>query len=157
MATTKTQTISIADVLNEANLNRLIEALRKTKLGNMLTPRKVTFAALSAAAAHDITDAAHFAAATVAPAYPTTGPSARVTLPPILSVIALRVSAGGTSGPYIVSDTGATAVTTTATYPGTAKLSDDGKTITFLEATVTGFVLEYIPRADVDLTQAFEQ
>ena len=40
-----------------------------------------------------------------------------------------------------------------STYPAMATLSDDGKTLTF-ETTVTGFVLEYAPRAAQDLTTA---
>lgn len=150
MAGTKTLTELAYDILNEANPNRIFNVLRILKLGNMLTPRKVTFAALAAAAAHNITDAAHFAAAVVAPVYPTTGPSARVTLPPILAIITLRVTAGAAAAATRTpSDAGGTPTAAVAT------LSDDGTTLTF-EANVTGFVIEYIPRSEIDLTTIWE-
>lgn len=160
MATTKTLTELVYDILNEANPNRVINALRLMKLGNMFTPRKVTFAALAAAAAHNITDAAHFAAATVVPAYPSTGPSAKLLLPAILAIISLRVTAGAAQpGARVPIDSGgapAASATGIGGAPGgTAALSDDGTTITF-EANVTAFVLEYIPRSDVDLTLVWE-
>jgi hypothetical protein len=60
------------------------------------------------------------------------------------------VTVGSATGPYVVTDAGGTAVATTATYPGTALLSDDGTTLTFPSA-VTGFVLEYQCRSIADV------
>lgn len=150
--TTTTRTDTIEQVLKRADPNELPDALRKVDLGQMLTPRKVTFAALSAAAAIDITTAASKAAATVSPALPDNVSA----LPPILSVISCRVSAVGTGalGDRHISDAGGTPAAPGASGPGIATLSDDGKTLTF-EGTVTGFVLEYIPRPATNLTTKF--
>lgn len=149
---TITRAETLERVLKQADPNRIPDALRKVDLGAMLTPRKVTFAALTAAAAVDITTAAAAAAATVAPALP----SDVLTLPAILSVTALRVTAVGTgaTGARIVTDSGGTAGAPGANGPGIALLSDDGKTLTF-EGTVTGFVLEYVPRPAIDPTTTF--
>lgn len=55
--------------------------------------------------------------------------------------------AGGQAdtGAAIVSDVGATMITPTDTKVGIARISDDGKTITFAAA-CTGFTIEYMPR-----------
>lgn len=155
MSATTTKTDTLAAEINKGNVNTFANALGKVKLGNVLTPIKVTFASLSSAAAIDITTAASKAAATITGLSLATGEN----LPPILSVTTLRVTAGAAgAGPRTVTDAGGTAVTAGATgntgVAGVALLSDDGKTLTF-ETTVTGFVLEYIPRAAADVTAAF--
>lgn len=132
---TKDQTVQT--VLNDANPNEIADGIRKLALGNMLSPVKVTFAALGSAAAQDITTAAAKAAATYTGITLALGEE----LPAILNVRTLRVTAGAAAaGARFVTDAGGTASTTVAL------LSDDGKTLTF-EDTVTGFVLEYTPRS----------
>ena len=140
--------VTLQQILNKANLNQLGTLLQKMKLGNMLNPVKVTVTGLTAAAAIDITTAAVRAAATISGLDRDSNES----LPPILSVTALRVTGVGTGalGPRAVTDAGGTAGAPGANGPGIARLSDDGKTLTF-EGTVTGFVLEYIPRSYTDL------
>ena len=125
MTTTSNQTL--AGALDEANPNKVADALQKVKLGTMLTPNKQTISQASA-----------------------------VTVPldpPALSIHTLRVT-GGTAiaGIYQVADTDATEVDS-ATL-GVATLSDDGATLTFAAA-VTDLVVIYIPRSDSDLTADF--
>ena len=139
--------VTLQEVLNKANLNQLPTVLQKMKLGNMFNPVKVVVG-LTAAAAIDITTAAVRAASTITGLERDTGDN----LPAILSVTALRVTGVGTgaTGARIVTDAGGTAGAPGANGPGIALLSDDGATLTF-EGTVTGFVLEYIPRSYTDL------
>jgi len=143
--------VTLQQVLNKANLNQLATILQKMKLGNMLNPVKVVVVGLTAAAAIDITTAAVRAASTITGLERDTGDS----LPAILSVTALRVTevggvGTGALGARSVTDAGGTAGAPGSYGPGIALLSDDGKTLTF-EGTVTGFVLEYIPRSNTDL------
>lgn len=149
---------TIERVLNKADPDVVADVFRKMKLGQMLTPRKITFSGLASSATQDITTAAALAAATCVPALP-----AEVTkLPPILSVISLRVTAGTlAAGPALVTDSGGTATAIGALSNHVVLLSDDGKSLVF-QAAVTGFVLEYIPRAasgddntPTDMTSAF--
>ena len=129
MTTTKVN--SIKEVANSGNLNQLADVAQKVKLGQMLQPQKLTFTGLVAAAAHNLSDAAHGA------------------LPAIGDVLTLRVTAGAAAaGDRMVTDAGGTASATVA------KLSDDGTTLTF-EANVTGFVITYTPRAAVDVASKF--
>lgn len=140
--------VTLQEVLNKANLNQLPTAFQKMKLGNMLSPVKVVVVGLTAAAAIDITSAAVRAASTITGLERETSDN----LPAILSVTALRVTGVGTgaTGARMVTDAGGTAGAPGANGPGIALLSDDGATLTF-EGTVTGFVLEYIPRSYTDL------
>lgn len=153
MTTTATKTLRKA--LNDANPNEISDALRKVRLGQVLAPVKVAFAALTAAATIDITTVAAKAAATITPTgLLETGEE----LPPIGVVKTLRVTTSGTAnsvGSYVVSDAGGTAVSPTAgANVGIALLSDDGKSLTF-PTTVTGFVIEYMPRGEADLEASF--
>jgi hypothetical protein len=145
---TTTKKNTYQDVLDRANPQNVPDVLRKVKLGSMLSLLKVTVTGLTAAAAVDITAAATLAAATI-----NVGALGqhRTTLPPIGLVRTLRVTAGGTGaeGARTVSDADATASATVA------KLSDDGKTLTF-EGTVTGFIIEYFPLSEVDLTSEMD-
>ena len=76
-------------------------------------------------------------------------------LPPLGALTSLRVTASGTAGSlgtYILTDPSGTPIVPpggASAAVGIAKISDDGKTITFPN-TVTGFVLQYMPRASVD-------
>jgi hypothetical protein len=129
--TTATVKETLKSALNEANLNKLAEILGAMDLGTMLTPTKLTKTGLTSASSFDITSAA-------------LGSN-----PAALAVNILRVTAGtAAAGLRQIGDAGATPSATVAT------ISDDGKTITF-EAAVTAFVMEYIPRAAVDMTGPF--
>lgn len=146
MPVTTTQNETVHSELDSADPNNTMDCLRKMGLGSMLSPFKVTFAALASSASQDITTAAARAAATINYGALRVG---KTVLPAALVVIALRVTAGAAAaGARFVSDTGATASTTVA------RLSDDGKTLTF-EAAVTGFVLVYVPRPDTDMEALF--
>jgi len=143
MTTTVRPTVGAA--LDKANPNLLADLLHKVKLGTMLAPLKRTFT-IGASATADLT------------ALDATGEVTGAANPnrlAALSVTALRIVASGTAasvGAYVVSDVGATPLTTnTGARVGIATLSDDGKTITFPN-TVTGFVVEYMPRSSIDLT-----
>jgi hypothetical protein len=99
----------------------------------MLTPQKLSLTGLSSSATHNITDTAH-------------GGN-----PAVQNWTTLRVTAGAAAaGARLLTDVGGTPSTTVAT------LSDDGTTIVF-EAAVTGFVLEYTPRAAVAMTSPLEK
>lgn len=146
--TTVTKNVDLRDALNSGMPDSIAKAEQAVKRGNMTSLIKVTFAALASAAAQDITTAAAKAAGTISGITLQTGEL----LPAIGQVLSLRVTAGAAAaGPRVVVDTGGTAGAPGANGPGIARISDDGKTLTF-EAAVTGFVLQYYPRADVALT-----
>lgn len=141
--TTKTETIQAA--LNQANLNELPECLKRVKLGNVLGPAKVTFTGLTSSATQDITTTAAKAAGVISGLDLDVGEN----LPAINGVYSVRVTAGAAAaGPRQMTDAGGTASATVA------KISDDGKTITF-EAAVTAFVLSYVPRSSTALSSAY--
>lgn len=142
---TTTATESTQKKLEKSDLNNLAEALKKVG-GKRHSVIKVTFASLTSAATVDITTAASKAAATIAGIDTLrTGEN----LPAIKSILSLRVTAGtATAGHRNVTDKDGTASTSLAL------ISDDGKSLTF-EAAVTGFVIQYSPRAENDLTAAF--
>ena len=148
MTTNKTQTYT--RLLDKAAPDLTPDLLRKMHFGKMMTPIKVTVSGLTATATPDITSAAVKAAATIAGIELETGEN----LPAIGQVVSLRIAASGTAasvGTYGVTDAGGTAIIPpggASAAMGIAKLSDDGKTITFPN-TVTGFVLVYYPRAAV--------
>lgn len=141
MSQTATKARTLQEVLDEANPNELADALRKAKLGTTLAPLKRTFTGLTGAASYDLT------------ALDASGETAGKSNPnrlAALNVTTLRVTAATTGtavGSYITTDAGGTVVSpATSTAVGIAKLSDDGKTLTFATADVTAFVIEYIPR-----------
>jgi hypothetical protein len=125
MTVTANQTL--AGALDQADPNKVADALRQVKLGTLLTPTKQTISQTSAV--------------TVA------------LTPPALVIHTVRVT-GGTAlaGIYQVADTDATEVDS-ATL-GVCTLSDDGATLTFAAA-VTDLVVIYVPRSDADLTADF--
>ena len=104
-------------------------------------------------AGHDITTAASLIGATIDQGITL---DADERLPAIGRIVSLRSTAGSLAvqGTHVVSDSGGTALVPSATFPGVATLSDDGKTVTF-QAGVTAFVLVYYPRPDVELTTSF--
>ncbi len=156
MTTTADKTIQ--QVLNDSNLNWIPTLLQKMKLGNMLSPVKVTFTGLTGAATYDITSAALLAGASAISGLDRQTGEA---LPAILAVKTLRVTAASTSnsvGTYALTDTGGTVLSPTASsVVGLAKISDDGTTLTFATADVTAFVIEYVPRSATALTTVFKQ
>lgn len=143
MASTATKTQSLQVALNQGNITNIADLFKVLQLGFMLQAIKVTFASLTSNATQDITSAASAAKITairglVLDQYQTT-------LPPIGELISCRVTAGTAyAGDYTPTDSGGTAVNSSATYAGRVVVSDDGKTLTF-SAAVTGFVLVYVP------------
>ena len=122
------------------------DAASQMKLGTMLTPLKRTFTGLTGAATYDLT------------ALDGDGETAGAGNPKRLAALcvnSLRVTAATTAtaaGTYAVSDIGGAVVSTaTHTAVGVALISDDGKSLTFATADVTAFVIEYIPRAAIDM------
>lgn len=147
MTTTATETVQ--RVMDKANPNLLADACRKVKFGKMATVVKAVFTGLTDVAAQDITTAAAKAAATI------TGINldSDEMLPPIGHLLTLRTSAGtlAVHGSHTLTDANGTALVPNAAYPGVAKISDDGKTLTF-QAGVTAFEIHYIPRPALDVS-----
>ncbi len=147
---------TIRDVLNLSDLNELADVLKKIKAGTMMSRVKVVAAGLTAAASFDITTAAFKALSTI------TGITLATdeTLPAIGVPIGLQLIASGTAaslGTYVLGPVTATpAVPTSGAQlgAGIARLSDDGKTITFPN-TVTAFTLLYYPAPAVALNTEF--
>lgn len=141
---------------NKGDLNTLGQVAAKVKLGNMLSVIKVVVTGLTAAGFFDITTAAFKAALTS---------NAGITLlsgenlPAIGHLVSLRVTAAttaSTAGTYGLTDVAGDMITAnTHTVMGVARISDDGKTLSFPTADVTAFILQYVPRADVALTTVF--
>ena len=159
--TTATKTLTLQDVLTNADPNLLADALRKVNIGRTFQLVKVVVAALTAASAIDITSATVKAAATQISGLTL---AAGENLPPIGVIRTLRVttaSAGGTVGPYVVTDGGGTAAAppTATAYAGAAVgvalIAQDGTGLLF-PADITGFVIEYYPAPESDLLAAFE-
>jgi len=154
MTTTKTRTIRAA--LDDASLGELSSLLTLMKLGTILSPIKVVAQGLTAAASHDITTAAFKALATITGITLDTGEN----LPALGGCLSLRCTAntGGTHvGTYILTDVAGVMLTpATSTACGVARISDDGKTITFPGADITAFILEYMPRADTSPDTAYQ-
>lgn len=143
MTTTKIETLQRA--LNDANPNEVADCLKRVKLGNMLNTVKVTATALTSASAFDITTAAVKAASVIVGLSLDSGEN----LPASNVIQSVRVTAGAAAaGLRQIGDSAATASATVA------KVSDDGKTITF-EAGVTAFVLTYMPRSAEALSNSF--
>jgi hypothetical protein len=151
MTTNKTQTYT--RLLDKAAPDSLPDLLRKMQFGKMNTPIKVVVSGLTATATPDITTAAVKAAATITGIELESGEN----LPAIGQVVSLRVAASATGasvGTYGVTDDGGTAIIPpggASAAMGIAKLSDNGKVLTFPN-TVTGFTLIYWPRAAVDMS-----
>lgn len=134
---------TLAQALDEADPNLIADAIRQSKLGTMLTPLKRTFTGLTAAASFDLTT------------IDGTGETVGVTNPnrlPALLVENLRITASGTAGSvgsYVAGDVGAVMIVPpggASVAVGVARISDDGKTVTFPN-TVTAFVISYLPAA----------
>jgi len=157
MSVTLTTPETVGQLANRANPNQIADILHKMQLATMMDPVKITVAGIAALAAIDLT------ALKKGDGFTTINSGlaewiAGQGLPAILAIKSLRVTASFTAntvGSYVVTDDGGTGLTPTAgANVGIAKLSDDGKTLTFL-TTITGFVIEYIPRAQVDFASKF--
>lgn len=117
--------------LEQVNPNNAADALRKLHLGLREEGVKVTVAS-SAQSPAGRTGTIESPKVTVALAVATFDP-------PIAAIKSLRVTTGAAAGGRLILDAAGTPTTTAAT------ISDDGSTLTF-EATITGFVISYIPR-----------
>jgi hypothetical protein len=145
--TTATIAPSLQAALNAADPNELADILRLIKLGNILTPLKRTFTALTGAATYNLT------------ALDATGETVGVANPNRLALLALRTlrvtaaTTGTTVGVYALVDSGGAALTpNTSSVVGLAIISDDGTTLTFPSADVTAFVIEYVPQSASSMT-----
>lgn len=150
----------LRDQLNRADLNALADIAKKIGLGDMLSRVKVVATGLTGAAAFDITTAAFKAASVVTGMQLDTGEN----LPPIGQLVALQVTTGTAAalGTYIIGPAGTPPAGATVINPtggaqlaaGIASLSDDGKTLTFLGAAITGITFIYYPKSAVALNTA---
>lgn len=137
MASTTTVPVTLQQTLDVANPVDLADALRKVKLGTLLTPTVYTSGTIGAIAAVPL-------------------PVAQ----PALVVMSARVLASGTAasvGTYMVGDAGSTPTLPTggaSAGVGIASLSADGSTITFPN-TVTSVVVQYLPRSAAPITGGF--
>lgn len=156
---------TLAKALNEADPNRIADALRAYGIGVALSPQKFSYLGTTGASAQVVTAAAFAALATPGSKTPTL-PQGVVTLPPIMHIATLRVTTGpsGSVGNYIATDSAGTPAllqvvgasgNTSLAGVGVATLSDDGTTIGF-PTNVSGFVIEYVPRSLQDVTSLFE-
>lgn len=138
---TTTRATTVQSTLNSGNLNTIGTAAQLIKLGNALSLIKVVVTGLTASNTVNITAAATKAAATITGFNPPL--AAGQNLPAIGTIETLRVTAVGTGalGHRNVTDAGGTAAATLAL------ISDDGTTLTF-EGTITGFIIQYAPRAE---------
>lgn len=138
---TSTKTLSLQGALDTAQPNDVPDLLAQLDLGTIFTPLKRTFTGLTAAATYDLT------------ALDATGETTGAANPnrlPANHIRTLRVTAAGTAntvGSYAITDVAGTVLTPTAgANVGLARLSDDGKVLTFATADVTAFIVEYMPR-----------
>jgi len=158
MTTTKTETLQA--VLDKADPNLLADAVRKLAFGKQNAIVKVTVTGATASATFDITTPAFAALGAVTISGIDDPEPAGEGLPALGELLSLRVTASGTAGAvgtYILTDAGGTAIVPpggASAAVGIAKISDDGKTITFPN-TVTGFVLQYRGRSPVAVTTTF--
>ena len=150
---TTTRNDTLYEILRRCDPNQLADALRQLGVAKMSSIVKVVASSLSASASFDITTADVKAASTISGLSLRTGEN----LPAAGDVVSLRCTASGTAnsvGSYAIGDASSTAISPTAgANVGLAKLSDDGKTITF-PTTVTAFELHYRPRFDADPSSA---
>jgi hypothetical protein len=147
-------TVSVAttlkSALDTARPGQVDDILAKMKLGSMLTPLKRVFTGLTASASFDLT--------AIDGTGETVGAS-NLNRKGILALNYLRVDASGTAasvGNYVVGPPTSTLLVPPGganTAVGVARLSDDGKTLTFPN-TITGFTIWYIPQSAVDMTAA---
>jgi hypothetical protein len=149
MSVTATAAETLKVALDEANPNKLADALRKVALGTILAPLKRTFTGLTGASC-DLT-ATDGVGETAGAANPNRLAALRIN-----TLRVTGVTASTDIGSYVASDAAGTGVTANdSAVVGIATISDDGKTITFPNGDATDFVIEYIPRPAADMTAAF--
>jgi hypothetical protein len=145
--TTATINPTLQTELDKASPTEIADILRLMGLGTMLAPLKRAFTSLTGAATYDLT-ALDASGEVVGAANPN-----RL---PLLALRTLRIVTATTAtveGTYVLTDASGTAVTAGSSgVVGIAKISDDGKTLTFPSADVTAFTIEYIPRSKTDMT-----
>lgn len=129
---------SILAVLQAANPNTLPDMLRKQRVDRMFQPITAT-CTIASGTSIDITTLRAGTEAVVSSNSPI---EAGELLPPVRYVRSLRVATGTATGTRMITDASGTASTTVA------KLSEDGKTLTF-EAAITVFVLVYYGASDI--------
>lgn len=145
--TTIAKTLSLA--LDNSLPGELASALERFKLGQRETLIKRTFTGLTGAASYDLTalDATTESPAAVA------GVNNANRLPAKI-IKTLRVTAATTAntvGSYAITDAAGTMLSPTAsTVVGLARISDDGKSVSFPTADVTAFIIEYYPGGRTD-------
>lgn len=145
---TVTANSTLKQILDNGDPALVGTALSKMKAGTMMTPLKRVFTGLAASATMDLT-ALDASGETVGAANPN-----RLAM---LCAHYLRVDASGTAasvGSYIVGPPTATLLVPPGganVAVGVARISDDGKTLTFPN-TITAFTVSYIPRSAVDMT-----
>lgn len=127
-----TDSQSILAVLQSANPNTLPDMLRKQRVDRLFQPISATIT-IPSGTSIDLTTLRAGTEAVVSANSPI---EAGELLPPIRFLRSLRVSTGTATGPRTITDASGTASTTVA------KLSEDGKTLTF-EAAITVFVLVF--------------
>lgn len=163
MSSTQILAETLAKALEKADPNRLADILRIYGLGTHLSPQKYSWLGATGASAVNIASALFLSQVTPGPFTPTMPPGV-TGLPPALLVSMLRVFTGasGVVGQYMMTDPAGSLAYPAASggasggvAPGFARLSDDGTTITFPQ-TVSGFVIEYVPRSFLDVMQLFE-
>lgn len=152
MSVTTTKTKTLQQSLDNGNLNEIANVIKRMKLGTMMRPLDVSFT-ITAAASLDLTSATARAGATVNDGdIPEGYVASKTNLPPANVVRSLRIIASGTGaslGSYICGDPAASMIVPpggASAAVGIARLSADGKTVTFPN-TVTQFRIVYLPRA----------
>jgi hypothetical protein len=151
--TTTTKALTVRKFINDSNPNVLADALKPARLGDMLSVVKVVVSGLTSTATVNLSSAAVKAAITSLTGLDPL--AANEFLPAIGSLLTLRPTAGtaGALTAHVLVDDAGTA--TAGTPISTARISDDGKTLTF-NAPITAFVIEYMPRAAGSLDAILE-
>lgn len=162
MAVTTTKAGTLQTELDKANPNTLGDALAQIRLGTILTPLKVSVTGMNATSAVNLTLLAVASGGAVTlSSVGSTGGAPLAALPPVLQCLALRVTGTtGTTGtaspgPRVITDAAGTAAGGVSPQNiGVALISDDGTTLTF-DGAVSGFIIEYMPRANAPMSTSY--
>jgi hypothetical protein len=133
MPVTATAVETLKSALNEANPNKIADALAKVDIGTVLS-------------------AVEYDTGTITGAVAVTLPGQGALL--VQSVVVMTGTESAT--PHIVVDSAQTAGQIGSTGIYTVKLSANGKVLTFA-ANVTRIIVRYIPNSAADLSAAFER
>lgn len=157
MAATDTSTFTLRDAVNNSKEGQMDDALKLMQLGDMLTPMKYTVTLTTPSATVTIPNLGNTQPATIVPSSVSpvlTDPLDISRLPAALNPTTtyVNVTVGTAAGVRTIIDAGGTpAVSATL-----ASLSDDGRVLTF-EATVTTFIIWYVPRSATSMLSIFPQ